>query len=123
VLFVWWTGYGDAHLKNFGILRERSGRYRLSPAYDLVSTELYPRLESELSLPVDGKRSKVNPRAWRRFGVRCGLDRAAVSACASELLLGLPLALDLLERSALPPEMAATYRALLLRRSDELDAV
>ena len=32
---------GDAHLKNFSLLENQSGDYRLSPAYDLVNTRIH----------------------------------------------------------------------------------
>ena len=36
LLFDWWSGNGDMHLKNFSLLTGKDGRHRLSPAYDLV---------------------------------------------------------------------------------------
>lgn len=32
---------GDAHLKNFSLLEDKNGKFRLSPAYDLLNTHLH----------------------------------------------------------------------------------
>lgn len=41
VLFNFVYSNGDAHLKNFSLLEEKKGRFRLSPAYDLLNTHLH----------------------------------------------------------------------------------
>ncbi len=41
VLFNFLFSNGDAHLKNFSLLESSSGDYLLSPAYDLVNTNLH----------------------------------------------------------------------------------
>lgn len=40
LLFVWWSGNGDMHLKNFSLLTDANRFTRLTPAYDLVCTQL-----------------------------------------------------------------------------------
>ena len=41
VLFNYLFSNGDAHLKNFSIIETRIGDYKLSPAYDLINTQLH----------------------------------------------------------------------------------
>ena len=41
VIFNFLFSNGDAHLKNFSLLESVSGDYRLSPAYDLINTQLH----------------------------------------------------------------------------------
>jgi serine/threonine-protein kinase HipA len=43
-------GNGDAHAKNFSILQNRDGEWRVAPAYDLPSTYLYQ--DYTMALPV-----------------------------------------------------------------------
>ena len=43
MVFCWWTGNGDMHLKNFSLLTGPDGTVRLSPAYDLLCTRVRPR--------------------------------------------------------------------------------
>ncbi|MBK9506846.1 MAG: HipA domain-containing protein [Bacteroidetes bacterium] len=41
VVFNFLFSNGDAHLKNFSLLESSSGDYLLSPAYDLLNTNLH----------------------------------------------------------------------------------
>lgn len=43
-------GNYDAHGKNFSFLTARDGKIKLSPAYDLVSTEIYPDLDTTFAM-------------------------------------------------------------------------
>lgn len=52
VLFSYVIGNGDAHLRNFSVLRDPDGVVRLSPAYDLLSTHIHIPGESALALDV-----------------------------------------------------------------------
>lgn len=51
VLFNYLISNGDAHLKNFSLVRNQEyGDYLLSPAYDLVCTALHTPNESDMAL-------------------------------------------------------------------------
>ncbi len=50
ILFNYLIGNGDAHLKNFSLLESISGDFMLSPAYDLINTNLHFPNESRLAL-------------------------------------------------------------------------
>ncbi len=39
-VFIWWSGNGDLHLKNFRLLTGDDGITRLTPACDVLCTEL-----------------------------------------------------------------------------------
>jgi serine/threonine-protein kinase HipA len=41
IVFNYLFSNGDAHLKNFSLLEAASGEYRLSPAYDLINTNMH----------------------------------------------------------------------------------
>jgi serine/threonine-protein kinase HipA len=53
LVFNWLIGNGDAHAKNFSILQQPSGEWRISPAYDLLCTLYYQ--DNEMALSVGGK--------------------------------------------------------------------
>jgi serine/threonine-protein kinase HipA len=54
VIFDFLIGNGDAHAKNFSVVYH--GRQpRLSPAYDLLSTTVYPNLAPKLAMKIDGE--------------------------------------------------------------------
>jgi serine/threonine-protein kinase HipA len=53
-------GNGDAHAKNFSVLQDAAGRWRVSPAYDLLRTEPYATFT--LAMPLAGSRSHADYR-------------------------------------------------------------
>ncbi len=61
VLFSFLTGNADMHLKNFSLLEtEEKGKYTLAPAYDMLSTALVNKKDSEeLALTLNGKKSNL----------------------------------------------------------------
>lgn len=60
VLFCFFTGNEDMHLKNFSVIRQR-GIITLSPAYDLLNTSIVvPKAEEELALPLKGKINRLS---------------------------------------------------------------
>jgi serine/threonine-protein kinase HipA len=50
VVFNYVISNGDAHLKNFSLIRDEKGEYQLTPAYDLMSTVLHTPGESDTAL-------------------------------------------------------------------------
>jgi len=54
LIFNYLIGNADAHGKNFSFLYEQ-GKPRLAPAYDLLSTAVYPDLDSKMSMKIGGK--------------------------------------------------------------------
>lgn len=56
VVFCVLSGNGDAHLKNWSLIYPDHRNPRLSPAYDLVSTVLYSKLDDFLALELGKSR-------------------------------------------------------------------
>ncbi|MHC1738604.1 MAG: HipA domain-containing protein [Ignavibacteriaceae bacterium] len=51
VIFNYLISNGDAHLKNFSIIRDKTtGEYRFTPFYDLISTRIHSPYESDTAL-------------------------------------------------------------------------
>jgi serine/threonine-protein kinase HipA len=51
VVFTYLVNNGDAHVKNFSLIRsEDTGEYRLTPAYDLLNTRLHLPTETRTAL-------------------------------------------------------------------------
>jgi serine/threonine-protein kinase HipA len=119
VLFGWWTGNGDMHLKNFSLLADLDGRQRLSPAYDLLCTRLVIP-DDPLALPVGGKRDGITRRTWREYADYCELPRATADRELAAMARAVEPAQRLVARSLLPDEMKADYLALLEQRGRAL---
>ena len=73
IMFAWLVGNCDAHAKNYPILEPGTGRARLAPIYDMVSTECYDvedKLATSIGREVDLNR--VNRKAIEALGKRIG---------------------------------------------------
>lgn len=68
VIFNYLIGNSDAHGKNFSILY-KDGKALLAPAYDLLSTDIYPELSKNMAMKIGGKYSSedVVLRHWLRL--------------------------------------------------------
>ncbi len=70
----------DAHAKNFSVLIEGGGRYRLARFYDVISALPYDaKTYSRLAMSVHGERrySAIYPRHWEKAAAECGYDGGA----------------------------------------------
>jgi serine/threonine-protein kinase HipA len=119
MVFVWWTGNGDMHLKNFSLLREEDGNYRLSPAYDLLSTRLVIADDS-LALSVDGNKKNISRRQWMTYAERCKVTARTAARILREIAASTEDAAAMIARSALPEEMKTDYAALIRMRATSL---
>jgi len=60
VVFSFLTGNADMHLKNFSLIQSENNKFVLSPAYDMVATQLVPPSDTEdLALTLNGKKKKI----------------------------------------------------------------
>jgi serine/threonine-protein kinase HipA len=60
-LLFYVLGNGDAHLKNFSLLRREDVGYQLSPAYDIVNSRLVlPGEKEDICLSLQGKRNNIS---------------------------------------------------------------
>lgn len=60
VLFSYLIGNSDMHLKNYALLRDASNEISLSPAYDMVATQLLlPEDKEESALNINGRKHKL----------------------------------------------------------------
>lgn len=118
-LFCWWSGNGDMHLKNFSMLTLPDGLRQLSPAYDLVCTQLVIPGD-RLAMPIAGRDAKLTRRKWLEFGGYCEIPPKAVKRVIDEQADVLEPALRLVGRSFLPESMKANYEEILRQNTAEL---
>jgi serine/threonine-protein kinase HipA len=76
VIFNALVGNHDAHGKNFSLLYTDKGPV-LAPFYDLLSTAVYPRLSTKMSMKIGDKYkfSEVTSKHWEQFAVLAGLSK------------------------------------------------
>jgi serine/threonine-protein kinase HipA len=119
LLFSWWTGNGDMHLKNFSLLIGEDGIARLTPAYDLVCTRLVIT-DDLLALPLQGKRDNLHRGVWRRFAEYCALPEKVALRLLDKQAAALDDSTALIDRSFLPDEQKQDYKRLLAERTDSI---
>ena len=92
-LFNYLIGNCDAHAKNFSILQsseeerggglkgDREGGFSLSPAYDLVSTIIYPELSNKMAMRIGRHyvRSEVDADDLAQLAKDCGVPNIMVA--------------------------------------------
>ena len=121
LLFCWWTGNGDMHLKNFSLHSTDDAQIRLTPAYDLVCTRLVIR-DDPMALSVLGKKDNLNRRLWLQFANYCDLPPRTAERILDQQTRVLPHAQELIERSFLPGDMKVDFNSLLTARTQTLNS-
>jgi serine/threonine-protein kinase HipA len=82
--FAYLTGNGDAHAKNFSVLQEPDGEWRISPAYDTPSS--YPYGDTTMALSIGGRGGgDFGVTDFVALGQRLGVPERAVRRLLSDL--------------------------------------
>ncbi|MFI3244640.1 MAG: type II toxin-antitoxin system HipA family toxin, partial [Akkermansia sp.] len=84
LVFNYLIGNNDAHGKNFSFLYERAGSVVLSPAYDILCTQVYPGISTEMAMLI-GKQyrhQEVSLKDWQLLAKDCGLDFSILRSLA-----------------------------------------
>lgn len=119
-------GNGDMHLKNFSLLQNKQGHYRLSPAYDLVPTRLLiPAHEDpeELALNLNGKKSRFKREDFLYYADYMGLETKVVERSLKRFQKAFPSMLAMVEMSFLSDGMKVSMKELLKERVHRLGIV
>lgn len=86
LLFFFVIGNGDAHLKNFSLLKKPELGYRLSPVYDIVNSRLVLPMEHEdMSLSINGRKNRLRHSDFLIFAAQMGLPDKTVSTILGRL--------------------------------------
>ena len=117
------TGNADMHLKNFSLVCSEKGRYRLSPAYDLVPTRLVlgEKLDpEELALSLHGKKSRMKKKDFLAYAVYLGIPDKVIARTLELLGSKLPVVHQWIRRSFLPNDLQLAYAEMIEARWNTL---
>lgn len=121
LLFSFWIGNGDMHLKNFSLWREpKSQRVRMSPGYDFLSTSLLISAKEdpeEMALPINGKKNKLRWSDFFSLGTSYNIPPKVMTRVRDQMLDLFFEAEELIERSFLSDSKKEEYLSLLHERS------
>ena len=120
LLFCFATGNNDMHLKNFSLYRP-SGKYQLTPAYDLLNVAIAnPKDKEELALPLSGKKSKLCLDDFLKAAKVMGVEENVVLRLIDSLQKAVPKWQALIRDSFLSEYMKSAYLELVTSRLERL---
>jgi serine/threonine-protein kinase HipA len=122
VVFSYLTGNADMHLKNFSLLEtEQRGRFLLSPAYDLLSTALVNKADTEeLALTLNGKKSKLKYEDFLAAYTLLNLSQKLLNKTLENFYYCRLEMIEVVCKSFLPQDLKNDYEVLLNERFKKL---
>lgn len=121
VLFCYLTGNNDMHLKNFSLLKDENKEYNLSPAYDLVASELVVEGDDEeLALTLNAKKKKI-----KRKDFETAMETSGINSKAAQNILDKFESVDkdwfnLIDKSFLSDTMKQEYKNLIINKINNI---
>ena len=131
ILFDYVFANGDAHLKNFSLYESGLGDYVLTPAYDLLNTQVhFPNEIGRLAMDLFADGDYMTPEYeelgyftepdFVRLGSCYGVKEVRVYRMISEFHQKKDKVLDLLSRSFLSEQARTRYREIFIDRLQAL---
>jgi len=121
VVFCFLIGNGDMHLKNWSMTEPKDKQNRLTPAYDLLSTNLYISGEVESALTIQGKNSRLHREDFEALAKYLTVDAKAARTSLTRLLGMKDLFQQMIQESALEAERKDSLSAILSERFTRLE--
>lgn len=109
---------GDAHAKNFSVLQRPDGEWRVSPAYDVPSSQPYG--DSTLAMPVNGRRSNVGASDVLALAAELGLPARAATRVLRQATERVELWLPMLDQLPYDAGRRAELRRVIEQRRRRL---
>jgi serine/threonine-protein kinase HipA len=124
VLFSFFTGNADMHLKNFSLLEKENLGMVLSPAYDLVPTVLVnPADTEELALNLNGKKKKLNYFDFLSAYENSGLNKKVLDNTLELFKYCKPEMFTVLDKSFVSNDFKNQYKIVIEQRYAQLGVV
>lgn len=115
LLFSYCVGNGDLHLKNLSLLRQPDGTRVLSPAYDLLNTQVAIG-DQKFALSISGDDGPIRRSRWEQWVISARIPTKAANLLLSTQVRALDPMVKLLHASFLPTEAQAKYERTLRER-------
>lgn len=117
MLFNFVFANGDAHIKNFSVLKTQQGDYKLAPAYDLINSSIHIYSDSIFALqkglyPGWNREMGADGKDFIRFGELIGLDKETIMSKIKKFCIIYDKAEELIENSFLSDKLKKEYRTL-----------
>lgn len=110
-------------IKNFSLIETApcSGRYMLSPAYDLLPVNvIMPEDKEQLALAMNGKKRNIRRKDFLVFAEKCGLTRTSADKMMMAVIRQKDTFRAMCEESLLPNRLKERFAVLIEQRIDIL---
>ena len=124
IVFSFIVGNSDMHLKNFSLIEteEGSGKYVLSPAYDLLPVNVIMSEDKEqFALPMNGKKTHIRRKDFMVFAEECGMTRSSAEKMIAMLVAKKEKFFTICKGSLLPESMQERLVKLIEERTCVLE--
>lgn len=124
LVFCFIVGNSDMHLKNFSLIEtaEGSGKYILSPAYDLLPVNAnVPADKEQFALAMNGKKTNIRKSDFLKFAGTCSMDRSTAEKLIEDLVRFTPKWLSMCEESLLPDGLKERLNRIITERTKILE--
>ncbi len=125
LIFSFIVGNSDMHLKNFSLIEtmEGSGKYVLSPAYDLLPVNAnMPADKEQFALPMNGRKNNIRRKDFLVFADNCGIEKNAAEKMIKNLVSLTPTYLSMCEESLLPDDLKERLENIIKERTEVLNS-
>jgi serine/threonine-protein kinase HipA len=112
LVFCYWIGNGDLHLKNLSLI-DRGG-LRLAPAYDLACSYVFG--DEKLALFIRNRQKDLPRGEWLAFAASCRLSETEAGEIIDAMLEHYDECLAMIRRSGLPMEHRPAFIRCLTKR-------
>jgi len=121
VIFCFLTGNNDMHLKNFSLIKDNVQGYILSPAYDLVASELVVEGDDEeLALNLNGKKKKLKRKDFEIAMQKARIDQKSMDNIWGKFVQLLPTWHEFINISFLPEDLKESYHQMIDMKYSQL---
>lgn len=122
-IFNFIIGNVDSHLKNLSLIYENDDGVRrlLSPAYDLISTDLYIHDDNEESaLAINGKKNKLDGSDFLALAKSFGISSNVHKKILTNFKTILPLWDKIIDKSFLEESKKKEFKSLIQKKMERL---
>ena len=124
IVFSYIIGNSDMHLKNLSLIEteEGSGKYILSPAYDLLPVNIIlPEDKDEFALTINGKKRNIRLKDFFVFAKSSGIPDNSADKMVGKLISMKARFIEMCQESLLPEELKENLVMLIEERISLLE--
>ncbi len=119
LVFSFVVGNSDMHLKNFSLIEteEGSGKYVLSPAYDLLPVNvIMPEDKEQFALAMNGKKANIHRKDFLVFAEKCGITRSSAEKMIEKIVSQKGKLISMCNDSLMPDHLKERFVTLMEER-------